>query len=387
VRGRRDGGRRGRSTAALLAASARIFGALLLAYPKEFRRRHAPEMRRAFADLSREGLEEGGGAGLARVWVRTLTDLAVTALAERGNMLARNAYLPVPPTVAVRWGALSALLGGVLGAAYQLSFVVAPTGRSYEAGSILEAVSVLAFPVSALLCMLGLFGLYGALAVRSGRTGGIAGAGAALAALSAGSWLAIGGYVAAAELVPGLGAVSYFERGFPLIEILVAAGLGGWVVGLLLLGVTAFRAHLFGALRALPFAVAALWPASIAMSVLLARFGYFPTLHGSLPFLGSALLGWALLTTGRHPDRRVWAAVQTPSVAVGAARGAAEEKELLEVLARRGELTAVAAALETSLTVDEAERVLSGLAAQGHLEVRVRGGGLLYALWERDAPR
>ena len=58
------------------------------------------------------------------------------------------------------------------------------------------------------------------------------------------------------------------------------------------------------------------------------------------------------------------------------------ERELLEALQRRGELTPAQAAMETSLTVDEADRMLEGLAAKGHLEVKVRGGGLFYGLWE-----
>jgi hypothetical protein len=58
------------------------------------------------------------------------------------------------------------------------------------------------------------------------------------------------------------------------------------------------------------------------------------------------------------------------------------ERELLEALQRRGELTAAQAAMETSLTVDEADRMLEDLAAKGHLDVKVRGGGLFYGLWE-----
>jgi hypothetical protein len=63
-----------------------------------------------------------------------------------------------------------------------------------------------------------------------------------------------------------------------------------------------------------------------------------------------------------------------------------KEKELLEELLRRGKLTAVEAALETSLSVEEADRMLSELAVRGHLQVTVEHGRLHYALWERDAP-
>lgn len=56
------------------------------------------------------------------------------------------------------------------------------------------------------------------------------------------------------------------------------------------------------------------------------------------------------------------------------------ERELLEVIAAHGEVTPTRAALETSLTVDEAEERLSALAGKGHLDVRVEGGRLVYSL-------
>jgi hypothetical protein len=61
-----------------------------------------------------------------------------------------------------------------------------------------------------------------------------------------------------------------------------------------------------------------------------------------------------------------------------------KERELLQALARRGELSPALAALETSLTVDEADRMLSSLAENGHVEVRAHDGRLGYALWEHD---
>jgi hypothetical protein len=64
--------------------------------------------------------------------------------------------------------------------------------------------------------------------------------------------------------------------------------------------------------------------------------------------------------------------------------GNSKERELLEALRTRGELTPAEAAMETSLTVAEADRMLRELAEGGHLEVRVRGGGLSYSLWERE---
>jgi hypothetical protein len=45
-----------------------------------------------------------------------------------------------------------------------------------------------------------------------------------------------------------------------------------------------------------------------------------------------------------------------------------------------GSITPVEAALETSLTVDEAEGILSRLADRGHLTIVSREGALSYAL-------
>jgi hypothetical protein len=61
-----------------------------------------------------------------------------------------------------------------------------------------------------------------------------------------------------------------------------------------------------------------------------------------------------------------------------------KERELLEALAQHGEITAAKAALETTLSVSEADRMLSGLAKDGHVEVRAREGRLVYAMWEHD---
>jgi hypothetical protein len=89
----------------------------------------------------------------------------------------------------------------------------------------------------------------------------------------------------------------------------------------------------------------------------------------SFPAFGLVVSGVAGLSEGR----------------AGSRPAESGERELLEALRERGELTPTRAAMETSLSVAEADRMLRELAENGHLEVRVRGGALYYALWARPA--
>jgi hypothetical protein len=61
--------------------------------------------------------------------------------------------------------------------------------------------------------------------------------------------------------------------------------------------------------------------------------------------------------------------------------GEERERELLVAIRESGEISAASAAARTSLTVAEADRRLKELAENGHIEVRARGGAILYALW------
>lgn len=61
-----------------------------------------------------------------------------------------------------------------------------------------------------------------------------------------------------------------------------------------------------------------------------------------------------------------------------------KEKELFGALEERGELTPATAAMRTSLTVEEATRMLDGLASKGHLKVLGHGGALAYTVPESD---
>lgn len=318
--------RDGRDRAASL--NERVYRALTSVYPEELRHRYGEEMVRYFGDLCREELRSRGWEGLAALWVRTLVELVFTALKERSTMLARNAYLPVRPTVVAKWGALLALAGGVLGAAYYLIGLVWLVPVATASSALEEANAIGRYPVAFefvlipgiafVLCILGLVGLYGKLVSldpASGRTtipGRVVGTGAVLVVLSAASWLALTGYRFVKELASGPATAAYQEREIHLENALAAAGGFGWFAGLLLLGIAALRAQsLPRSLRILPLAVAMLLPTTLIFSALLlppANSGpdlgtnLLLTFVSILPFLGSALLGWTLLTSRRGAE-------------------------------------------------------------------------------------
>lgn len=77
----------------------------------------------------------------------------------------------------------------------------------------------------------------------------------------------------------------------------------------------------------------------------------------------------------RHPGAE---GSRLPASEMGPEKGQAE-RQLLQAIERHGEVTPARVALETSLTVAEADRMLGELAEKGHLEVRARDGKLVYS--------
>jgi hypothetical protein len=66
-----------------MSRSERVYRALLLAYPRKFRREYGPQMEQAFGDLYREARERGRRSSIAHLWALTVPDLARTAVAQR----------------------------------------------------------------------------------------------------------------------------------------------------------------------------------------------------------------------------------------------------------------------------------------------------------------
>lgn len=60
--------------------------------------------------------------------------------------------------------------------------------------------------------------------------------------------------------------------------------------------------------------------------------------------------------------------------------GADRRREILQAVRRHGRLTVAGIALQTSLSVKQANETLSGLAGEGRVEIQMERGRLLYSL-------
>ena len=170
--------------------SERVYEALLLMYPKDFRNAYGPQMVQVFGDLCREQRERAGLFGLALLWARTVLDLLRTAASER-TRTATGATLVLPVAGSprmVRWGGAAAIGGAVLSLVATALGVLTVTHLNepifnallgyQEGGSGYSPFIVLLHPnVSALLSVLALvlfvaayIGLYALVSRRAGGT-------------------------------------------------------------------------------------------------------------------------------------------------------------------------------------------------------------------------
>ncbi|MBL8058373.1 MAG: hypothetical protein JNK29_16835 [Anaerolineales bacterium] len=121
---------------ALIRISIALYRGLLLAYPAAHRRTYGPLMLQLFRDLCREA----GSAGLARLWGRTVPDLAVSLAAAHWEA-AEEALMSLNRSVApVAWGQVGLVV--VPGLLFGLARVIGPLG--WPAGLSFLLVALLA---------------------------------------------------------------------------------------------------------------------------------------------------------------------------------------------------------------------------------------------------
>ncbi|HEX8731634.1 MAG TPA: hypothetical protein VF725_06185 [Ktedonobacterales bacterium] len=180
----------------LVAASVAVYQTLLLLYPRRFHAQFAEPMALVFGDACRAAAREGRSPALARLWLATLADLLVSALAEHAEHLKE---VPMTEQRSLsRAAGLAGLIGGALllfyGAIGLLTLInmVTPEQAFYHT-VLYDTRSALFLPVSwaptlvaplAWVCALVLiWGLTAWLALRGGWGAWLAGGVALLGAL------------------------------------------------------------------------------------------------------------------------------------------------------------------------------------------------------------
>ena len=272
---------RGRKT-----RSERVYEALLLAYPKEYRREYGPLMAQAFGDQCRAERERAGLIGLVLLWVRTILDLFRTAASERAGMTPAGTFvLPVAGSPRmVRWGGLAAICGAVCALVamvlgdLSIAYTKEPIGNAlaaYQDGeSSYSPLIVLLQPIveESLSALAGLFfatafiGMYALVARRSGRS-----------ALWGGGLICLG--VAALILSVASNAYRMFVvfggrldriASNPLSDVF-AAVVPAYLIGALLLSVAIFRTGALGRWSVLPLL---LWLPGTLLRIVLIQAGF-----------------------------------------------------------------------------------------------------------------
>ena len=155
----------------------------------------------------------------------------------------------------IGWGGVSLLVGGALGIAAQvffvLMFVTFPLLTSGLALGLLEGIFLLRSFVT-LLVAAGMIGLYALVARRPGRPRMLAGAGLGLVVVSAAVISVLNVY----EIVAAPGYIAYGPaQGVPISQKIQLWAGWGWPVGAVILGLGALRTRELGRWRPLPLVV------------------------------------------------------------------------------------------------------------------------------------
>ncbi len=112
-----------------MSVSQKLFRLLLLAYPREFRHDYGPQMTQLFRDCYREQTSQNA-IGLWLLWLRTVSDLFVSAPREHLNRLQReNSVMTNLQRTVLALGTCLAII--------VIAFSLLSYGRSHQVPSIL----------------------------------------------------------------------------------------------------------------------------------------------------------------------------------------------------------------------------------------------------------
>jgi len=131
--------------------SERIYRALLIFYPADFRREYACLMAQAFRDVSRDTYRREGPAGIALWWGSALFDLAISVIEQR-----RKESFVMSKSLLPAWAGKLLIVGGICAALSAVS-QLQPGSPEFYTGVF--QISFLFVGPAYLLIALGCFGL------------------------------------------------------------------------------------------------------------------------------------------------------------------------------------------------------------------------------------
>ena len=110
----------------LLPSSERVYRALLLLYPAEFRQRYGQPMVQLFRDVCRDAYRQGGAEALLHWWAAALFDLVQTVITEW-----RKVNFGMSTNKFIQWSGWLCIFGGIFFAASSLS-QLQPGSQTYN---------------------------------------------------------------------------------------------------------------------------------------------------------------------------------------------------------------------------------------------------------------
>ncbi|MEO8612616.1 MAG: hypothetical protein ABI690_32265 [Chloroflexota bacterium] len=131
----------------LLILSERVYRALLILYPANFRRDYGQHMAQVFRDVCRDRYRQGGAEALAKWWAAALFDLLQTIISEH-----RKAGFTLSKDKFIHWSGWLCIFGGVFFAASSLS--------QLQTGSQTYSLSIAAVVPGLVFITLGLLGIF-----------------------------------------------------------------------------------------------------------------------------------------------------------------------------------------------------------------------------------
>lgn len=135
----------------LLVLSERVYRALLILYPADFRQDYGQYMAQVFRDVCRDVYRCGGASELLKWWAATLFDLVQTVIEER-----RKVSFMMSQTKFIQWSGWLFIFGGIFFAAGSVSQLQSNSGIRFDG---VYQLSLYALVPAMALIMLGLLGI------------------------------------------------------------------------------------------------------------------------------------------------------------------------------------------------------------------------------------